>query len=294
MKGAVLFLKEKPPVSVLDPSRDRTSINESQLEDLGQWLASNSRMSDNDKVKMLKALEPYWDKKNWNADTPIDAFLSRYLLYLKNANRVGNKTLHINFPSNYVAYTPASNDVVRDLRVNGYHVCKDYFSGLGMQTIKNLLGDARAHDVVVPDDIQTKKILILKEALNSLAPSLKGKHFTPEELDTKIYMFDNSGVKDSRLYSTTKAEAIVDNGQSKGFWIDRKYLSESKLSEVLETALHELSHKVGGDESAAFSYKLTDVNEDAIGQIITDVKSRNELQALNRLWDELTLQQKQP
>ncbi len=294
LKGAVLFLKEKPPVSVLDPSRDRTSINESQLEDLGQWLASNSRMSDNDKVKMLKALEPYWDKKNWNADTPIDAFLSRYLLYLKNANRVGNKTLHINFPSNYVAYTPASNDVVRDLRVNGYHVCKDYFSGLGMQTIKNLLGDARAHDVVVPDDIQTKKILILKEALNSLAPSLKGKHFTPEELDTKIYMFDNSGVKDSRLYSTTKAEAIVDNGQSKGFWIDRKYLSESKLSEVLETALHELSHKVGGDESAAFSYKLTDVNEDAIGQIITDVKSRNELQALNRLWDELTLQQKQP
>ena len=84
------------------------------------------------------------------------------------------------------------------------------------------------------------------------------------------------------------AEAIIDRGTSKGFWIDKDYLNNSKLSDILETALHELSHKAGGDETAEFSYKLTDVNSDAIGQILTDIQTRNKLQALNRLWDEIS------
>lgn len=69
-------------------------------------------------------------------------------------------------------------------------------------------------------------------------------------------------------------------------------MSKSEFSDVLETALHELSHKVGGDESAAFSYKLTDVNSQAIHQMMNDVQSKNELQALNRIWNELTTAQK--
>ena len=101
-------------------------------------------------------------------------------------------------------------------------------------------------------------------------------------------MFSNKSNKDKKLYSDTLAEAITDRGSSKGFWIDKDFLDNSNLSEVLETALHELSHKVGGDETAEFSYKLTNVNRDAIDQILTDIQTRNKLQALNRLWDEIS------
>ena len=285
LNDVVVFIKEKPPVNILDPSRDRTSINSDQLEKIAQWLAEESRMPQTDKVKLLKALEPYWDKKEYSKNTPVDKFLTRFLLY---AGGNCKDDLHIKFPSNYVAYSAASNDVVIDLKMNGYRVCKDYFSRLGMQTIQELRGDAKAHEIVVPDANQTKKILILKEALNSLSDSLKGKHFAPEELDAKIYLFNNKGDKDKKLYSDTMAEAIIDRGTSKGFWIDKDYLNNSKLSDILETALHELSHKAGGDESAEFSYKLTDVNSDAIGQILTDIQTRNKLQALNRLWDEIS------
>lgn len=171
--------------------------------------------------------------------------------------------------------------------MNGYKVCKPQFSNIGMPTIRDIMGDARAHDVIIPNDTQKKKILILKEALRKLSPSLKDKHFTADELDAHIYMFDRTSSRDSRLHSNALAEAIVDIGVSKGFWIDKGYLNRASFNDVLETALHELSHKAGGDESAEFSYKLTDVNKDAIGQLLDDIKSRNEIQALASLWSSL-------
>lgn len=287
LDGIAIFIKEKPPLAVLDPSRDRTSLNTSQLEEIGRWLQQESRMSKTDRLNFIKALEPYWIMKSYDNNTPIDGLLSKFLIW-QTSEVNPDKILHIKFPSKYIAYSPASPDVVMDLMKNGYVVCKDHFEKLGMPTIRDLLGDARAHEVVLPNEVQTKKILILKEAISNLSKSLKDKHFTPEELDTKIYMFDNKGAKDNKLYSSTMAEAIVDNETSKGFWIDKNYLDSASFSDVLETALHELSHKVGGDESAAFSYKLTDVNKEAIEQVMTDAKSRNELQVLNRLWDELS------
>lgn len=61
-------------------------------------------------------------------------------------------------------------------------------------------------------------------------------------------------------YKDCLAEAITEKDKSKGFWIDKTYLNETEFSDALETALHELSHKAGGDETRKFSYKLTDVN----------------------------------
>ena len=215
----------------------------------------------------------------------MDNFIETFLSY---SNWESDKfKLHVKFPVKYVAYSNASSDVVNELKKNGYKVCKENFSKLGMPTIRDILGDARAHDVVIPNDNQKKKILILKEALKKLSPSLKDKHFTADELDTKIYLFDRTSVKDRKMYSDCNAEAITDNGVSKGFWIDKSYLDKSSFSEVLETALHELSHKAGGDESAEFSYKLTDVNKNAINQLINDVQARSEIQALNNLWSSL-------
>lgn len=288
LDNIVIFLKEKPPLKILDPSRDRTSLNKSNLEDIAGWLARDERMSNYDKVKLLKSLEGYWDKSMYISDeTPMDKFINRFLLF---ANFDSDKVkLHIKFPEKYVAYSNASSDVVEDLRAKGYKVCKEDFQKLGMPTIKHLIGDARAHEVVIPNDIQKQKILILKEAINKLSPALEGKHFTADELNTKIYMFDNKSVKDSKMYSDCSAEAIIDKGVSKGFWIDRNYLNKTSFPDVLETALHELSHKAGGDESAEFSYKLTNVNSSAINQIMNDVKTRNEFQALNELWNSISL-----
>ncbi len=286
LDGVTMFIKPNlNKISVLDQSRDRISLNESNLGSIAMWLARNNDMPANDKAKLLKSLERYWDHKNYGQEGPIDSFVENFLRYIDQRDVV--KKLHIKFPEKYVAYSGASPEIVNGLKMNGYKVCKPQFSNIGMPTIRDIMGDARAHDVVIPNDTQKKKILILKEALRKLSPSLKDKHFTADELDAHIYMFDRTSSRDSRLHSNALAEAIVDRGVSKGFWIDQGYLDRASFNDVLETALHELSHKAGGDESAEFSYKLTDVNRDAIGQLLDDIKSRNEIQALASLWSSL-------
>ena len=187
-----------------------------------------------------------------------------------------------------MAYSPASPELVQDLERKGYKVCNKNMADLGMQTIKNLMGDARKHDPIKLTEAQMKKIAVLKEAIKKLAPSLKAEGFAPAEIDTKIFIFNNTKPKESRLYASALAEAITDGGASKGFWIDKNYLDSANFSEVLETALHEISHKVGGDETAEFSYKLTNVNKRVIQQILEEPQTRSELQALGKLWEKYT------
>ncbi len=280
LDDVVFFIKEKPPIDILDPSRDRISLNTDNLKQLGRWILKKTK--DEDFPKLLKSLEGSWGV--FEERTPIGGFLDRILL----SSSTWKQGMTIKFPDKYLAYSNASNDVIEDLFAKGYIVCNKKFNSLGMQTIHELIGEARNHDVVIPNEIQKKKILILKEALNKLKPALEEKHFTPDEMNTHIYMFDNTAAKE-KDYQDTLAEAIIDRGTSKGFWLDKNYLDRARLSDVLETALHELSHKVGGDESAEFSYKLTDVNRNAIAQIINNSQTKFELQSLSSIWDSLNL-----
>lgn len=283
--GVTVFIKEKPPISYMDISRDRTSLNSSDFSRLGSWLATENRMSNDDAVNFIRALEPYWEKKEYVLLTPVDNMLDSFIRSFNTGTY--SSDLHIKFPEKYVAYSPATNELVNDLRSNGYKICKKEFSNLGMQTISGLIGDARAHEVVLPNDVEKKKILIIKEALKKLTPSLKENEITDDEINTKIFMFNRFSDKDKKMYSDSVGEAIIDNAVSKGFWLDRNYLKTADFSDVLETALHELSHKVGGDESSDFSYQLTNVNKSVINQIVNNVKTRNEMQAMNTLWDSL-------
>ena len=284
LKNTVIFIKEKLPVNVLDPSRDRTSLNKSQLSNIAVWLAYHNRMPKEDCVKLLKTLEPYWEKVNYADMTPQDEFVDTFISNLK---YVTDKNVHIDFPSQYVAYSKASPSLVDELRDNGYVICKEDFASLGMQNIKQLMGGIRAHEPIAPTEVQSKKVVILKEALNKLQNLVKKGHFSAEELDTKIYLFDKNASNESRMYDDALAEAILDNGTSKGFWIDKSYLDRASFSDVLETALHELSHKAGGDGSANFSYKLTNVNRDVIDEILCDGMVRRELQVLADMWTDL-------
>ncbi len=279
LEGMAIFFKEKPDSRFLDVSRDRTSLDQYSLQSLGSWCTT--RFPKEESLKILSALKQCWRRKSPLDEEPIDSFIKGFL------NGLNFDKVHVKFPDNYVAFSPASNDVVIDLIRAGYTVCKDEFASLGMKTIKDLMGEARTHEPVVPNSVQAEKIKILKEAIANLSSSLEGKHFTPEELNTRIYLFDKNAAKENKMYDDTLAEAIIDNGVSKGFWIDKSYLDRASLSDVLETALHELSHKSGGDETAEFSYKLTNVNRDAIAQILNDVDSREKLNALSKLWADL-------
>lgn len=284
LEGVSIFLKEKPPTKILDPSRDRTSLNKDQIGEIATWLGkSSASMSNVDAVKLLKSLERYWD---WTIkkDHPVVEFVKKFTY-----NRGLWQNLHIEYPEKYIAYSYCSPEVLSDFISRGYKVCHNEFAQTKMKTIHDVYNEARNHDLLNPTDIEKKKILILKEAINAVSPNLLAKkHFDADELDTKIYLFDKSSQKDRRLHDNCNAEAIIESEKSKGFWIDRAYLDEIDFGQAFETALHEMCHKAGGDESMSFSYKLTDVNAEVYNCITTNPLAKFKLQALSDMWENLS------
>ncbi len=287
LDGIVIALKEKTLKDIFDTSRDRTSIDKGDLEKIGKWVAEEQRMSNQDKANLLKALESYWDDKPFKYEHPMDSFLRGFLQSDKFCYY--NSSLYIDFPEDkYVAYSYASDQLILDLMSRGYRICKDEFKNIGMQDISQLMIKLRQHQALVPTDIQKKKIILIKDALLNLSAPLRDKHFSEDELNAKIYIFDNKAANECKMYSDTCAEAITKIDKSYGFWIDRNYLNRASFTDVLETALHELSHKEGGDGSADFSYKLTDVNRCVIDHILINKETRSILQMLANIWEKLS------
>lgn len=283
LNGISIFLKEKPDTEILNPSRDRISLSNYDIKRIARQLPesyTNHQLSDNELVNLVKCLEKFWAKTD--EETPANNFLkgiiSMWDIYRKN--------VRIKFPEKYIAYSNASTDIINDLERQGYIICHKDFTNLGMPTIQEFFTNARAHKPIEPNDIETKKILILKNAIDKLSPALQDKHFSADELNTKIYLFDKK--LEHGHYKDCLAEAITEKDKSNGFWIDKTYLNKTKFSDALETALHELSHKAGGDETREFSYKLTDVNACVIEEFMKNPKLKTELNALNTLWNELS------
>ncbi|MCI1273682.1 MAG: hypothetical protein LKG27_04520 [Clostridiaceae bacterium] len=292
LKGLSIFIKEKPPEkmeyfggekTVFDQSRDRISLNADNLGTLGEWLAKDSRLSNDDLAKIIKSMERYWSihvKENNKNEVALLENLVNYSSYYP-------KGLKIKFPDNYLAYSNASEELVYDLENKGYKICKGDFARLGMPTIKDVIGNSRDHKPLELNDIEKKKIVIIKKALEKLSPRLMAEHFTPEELNTKIYMFNRNAENESKITNDALAEAIIDGGKSKGFWIDKNYLDTSSFANILGTTLHEMSHKVGGDESSVFSYKLTDVLKDVIDEFTNSPQTRTYMNSLQNVWNDL-------
>lgn len=284
--GAVIYLKEKPPKEVLDLSRDRTSINESQLDEIAIWLAKSNTTKE-EKLQVMKVLEKYFRYiEDSRKATILDKFLDKFLYYTDTGSHSIEKM--VNFPSKYIAYSPCSQDIYNDLINEGYIICKSNFSYPGMRTIEDLIGEVREHKIVKPNLYQRQKMSIIRRAIYVLKEALKKQGFSKEEIDTRILLFNAKAVEESGMYKHTRAEAIIDDGLTKGFWLDVKYLEEGSFSDLLETTLHELCHKAGGDSSASFSYKLTDVNRAVLDEILHDASVRQKLQALDVIWKEVT------
>lgn len=291
--GVNICIKKKPPVKygwdlIFDPSRDRTSLTKANVKTIAQWLISNENMNTEDAVKIIHSFEKYWDVDE-RAGREKDKIREKdFLSGLLWGARFRND-IEINFPDNKcVAYSSrVSNELVEQYKRAGYRICEDDFGCLGMQTLDDLVTEARKHKPIEPTEIEKNKILILKEAIQLFAPILEKEGlFTEEELDTKIYIFDRKSQDENNYYKFATAEAIINNNKSLGFWVDRNTLKTESFSNMLATSLHELAHKYGGDETPNFSYKLTDVMEQVFKAINNNPSIATKLKVLEKAWEE--------
>lgn len=293
LAGMSINIKKKPPMKyqgdfIFDPSRDRTSLTSDNINALGQWIVSKENMSKEDTAKLIHSFEDYWDmgdfSKIFEHSTKGTSFFSGIL---RGATR--RYDLNIKFPNekDIADSWKASSSLKEDYKKAGYRLCDSYLGTLGMKKLEDLIAESRQHKALEPTDSEKNKILILKEAIQLFAPILKEyKLFSDKELDTKIFIFDRTSKEEDESYKDTKAEAIIEEETSLGFWVDRTTLKESSFSEMLGTGLHELTHKYGGDESCTFSYKLTDVMQIIFQTINKDPNLALKLKVLEKAWNE--------
>ena len=283
IENAAVFIKEKIPTNVFDVSRDRTSISGYDLSKIYRWLAQKSTVEEQKQV--IKATEKFacGDKKG--LEILNEKFIEKLADHISD-----HKDGAIKFPDNYIAKPSLffNFDMLSDLRHNGYKIFPNDYEKLGMKSLGSVINLSRNHTPIVPTQNDKVKINILKRALNDLT-LLKKEHFSPEELDAKIYLFDANSKKENSIqrYENALAEAIIEDDKSKGFWLDKTYLKKASFAKVLETALHELSHKAGGDGDSDFSYKLTRVNKVALEQIINNPKIAQKFRIYSDIWNSL-------
>lgn len=284
--GSAVFIKEKIPPEYYDVSRDRVSVTSSNwVIYITKWLFDRIDNAE-DRMRIIKSLERFA-----NSECAMNKLLDRFVDDLGYDIHY-NSTGAIKFPDNYVAQNTIFTDLglMYSMASNGYKVFPRGYEKLGMNSISNLIKKAQQHEVLEPTETEKQKIQILKRALK-LFSNLEGTHFLNRELDTKIYIFDRKSKKENSIdkYENTIAEAIIDSDthSCKGFYIDREYINKNDFGRVLETTLHELSHKEGGDGSKDFGYKLTSVNGNVFDQIFNEHKVAEELRILNDIWKKL-------
>ena len=291
LKGMEIYIKKKPPLShkgeyIFDPSRDRTSLTRDNMEALGAWVTSKDNMSKEDAVKLLHSVENYWDigtrQSMFKHNTKGTAFIAGLI-----KGAYDRDDLHIQFPEKYVADSVFVSPSLADMYTNaGYKVCSSYFRSMGMESLEELVKETRKHKPLEPTEAEKNKILLLKEAINLLAPVLKEDNmFSDEELDTKIFIYDRKSGNEDAAYDNVTGEAIVDRKKTLGFWLDRTAMKEGSFSNLLSTSLHELTHKFGGDSSEIFSYKLTDVMEKVFKAINENPNLAQQLKVLEKAWE---------
>lgn len=281
-ENVAVFIKEKVPTKVFDVSRDRISISNTDFLSIAGWLAS--KCSTEEQMQIIKCTEDFVKSHN----------IAQKLNY-EFTTKLGDKIRSqgkgaIEFPDNYVAKPSLfyNWEMESDMEKNGYKLFPCEYEALGMKSMVDTVSKAKQHIALEPKKNEKMKINLLKKALKDLS-NLTKEHFTTDEIDTKIYLFNANSQKENSIlkYKDALAEAILDNDQSKGFWLDKTYLKKASFAKVLETALHELSHKAGGDGDSDFSYKLTRVNKVALEQIINDPKIAQKFRIYSDIWNSL-------
>ena len=136
------------------------------------------------------------------------------------------------------------------------------------------------HKPLQPTENEVKQVNILKEAATVLRKRFLKSHMTISEHDIAkpVYIFDR---KERLLNKDALAEY-----QGEHVWFDRNFLGSITFERGLAAYLHEVTHKYGGDETAVFSYKLTDWL-DLVMKGLNDPETKERFDDLRYLWQEV-------
>lgn len=203
-------------------------------------------------------------RENWSNGYHFEVCSKVLLDAVKAMAKIGVK---MDFGSEYLADDIPLEFGIKDrLREQGYILCFQDFKNIGMKSAKEKFISMQEHIAVEPTPEQRKKADILAQAASLVCQVLD-----------KEKRGDKLAPKDIWIYSKKDEKNIITGQYNEKFvWLCEEMFDES-FAKALATYLHELDHKFGTDQSAEFSYALTDTMEFVIEAMSTNPNVFREL-----------------
>ncbi|MBI4175561.1 hypothetical protein HY523_02995, partial [Candidatus Berkelbacteria bacterium] len=256
---------------VFPADRDRGAVSQRDVEK-GIISPMIRQMERNQLVQVLGQLMEIWPiGRGWSFD-PARKLLESVI------DRLAEQEMTLRFDHRYLASTPFAPDyMVAALEQAGYTICGSDFAKLGMPSIADRYREMQEHFRTEPTPEQLRRIDILFEAVRLMHTSV------PTEADSKL------DPKEIYLYSKANEKSIIHGQYNERYvWLAEEAL-EGPFMQTLATYLHELDHQYGTDQSAEFSYALTDTLE-LLGEAL--LEHGEAIRALKNSWNQPKAEQR--
>ncbi len=224
--------------------RDRGSVSRYEVKD--KVVKDIIRSADENALrKILSDMESVWPSgSNWSHE------VSYYLLF-EAVSRMKELELKMEFDDKYLAASTFMPTAITEALVaEGYVICQYFFEKIGMKTAKERFKEMQTHFRVEPAPEQNRRHDLLYDAVEQIKKIFDANNEGKEIKPKNIWMFSRQDEKN-----------IIQGQYNEDYvWISEEII-EGKFAKALATYLHELDHKFGSDQSAEFSYALTDTLE---------------------------------
>ena len=226
-----------------------------------------AELTADDVTKFFVGIEPAYERKHSGGRTDLGV-LGELI-----ATKGAELDVKIEFDSKYVAVSPFTPySIIESIEKAGYISCPDYFERVGMRSGREVLKSLHKHQRIEASPEQATRVELLQEALATLVES-SSEH---EELVAKpIWLYSKE--QESNPFEGTYDEEFV--------WLSEEHL-EKPFSIVMATYLHEIAHKFGTDQSAEFSYALTNTLAALIEAFAKNPKLAEQFLDFSKRWDE--------
>jgi hypothetical protein len=261
----------------LDIGRDRQSVDQSSFFSIVVPFFVES-LSGPELLNLLKMLEPYYDDNH--SYTPGPNFLEETITEMEKSQ------LTYDFPTTYVADDLSSlieghqekDPRLEMLKSLGYTVCNENLGRIGMQKASDLASEITSLYEITPIESEQKRLDLLFDFFEDFVKQNRFELATKNKSDFEVKPIRIFGAKHPFLNGKYDEPVI---------WLEKQNLYHEEIDDLLSTCLHEYCHKFGTDNSAAFSYALTDILKVWTKYIRKNPEALNNLQ---KQWESIELE----
>ncbi|MEK9167619.1 MAG: hypothetical protein AAB613_02655 [Patescibacteria group bacterium] len=257
---------------VFGKDRDRGSISRQALEkNLIEPMIA--KLSQEEIVRSLEELGPVWEGgKTWSYEVT-------YKIMDHSVKKLAAENVRLEFPETYLANSAFMPMYISEaLKSQGYTLCHNFFEKIGMKAAAEKFREMQEHLKSEPSPEQQQRIETLQQAVNLLQQAFEGGKIAKEIANKEVWLFDRA--KENSIVHGQYNEAFV--------WLSEDILKRP-FPEALATYLHEIDHKSGSDQSAEFSYALTNTLRDVVATLLSDPEIFAKFSNLQQRWQLIKL-----